>query len=136
MKKINIYIIEKLKIDKEVGRKLNFPIRIKFYSQCKSIYSLRDEINAFTDMKEFGLQDLKQNGANYYRLYEIEITNRNDLLWFFIHLYAMRTDKEIFAGTEVFEDDIENIDEIKNYIDNFTREEYQNRIKEYIELEK
>ena len=143
MRNINNYIFEKLKINKDSkvsGDYLNYPINIEFYADWKDIMNLRDEINQYTNISEFGLEKLSQKSetkeGKEVWLYKIEITNKNDLLWFLIYNYACFSSDLNFEGKQYFEKYINNYDEVKEYIDQFSNKEYQNKISEYLDLVK
>lgn len=143
MKGINNYIFEKLKINKNSkmsGDYLNYPVNIDFYSDWKDIGNLKDEINKCTNISEFGLEKLSKDSISVEGmgvwLYEIEITNKNDLLWFLIYNYGCFSNDVNFEGKQYFEKYINNYDEVKEYIDQFSNKEYQNRIDEYMDLVK
>ena len=137
---INTYITEKLHLNKDIDVSLPYPVLIQFYADWKDIMNLRDEINQYTNISEFGLEKLSEKSATKEGkevwLYEIEITNKNDLLWFLIYNYGTFSNDFNFEGKQYFEKYINNYDEVKEYIDQFSNKEYQNRIGEYLDLVK
>ena len=137
---INTYITEKLHLNKDIDVSLPYPVLIQFYADWKDIHNLRDEINTYTNISEFGLRNLRRDSESIdgkdVWLYEIEITNKDDLLWFLIYNYGTFSNDFNFEGKQYFEKYIPNYDEVKDYIDQFSNKEYQDRIGEYLDLSK
>lgn len=140
MIQLNQYILEKLHLTKDINVSLSYPVLIQFYADWKDTGNLRDEINKYTNISEFGLRNLRRDSESIdgkaVWLYEIEITNKDDLLWFLIYNYGCFSNNPKFEGKQYFEKYIANFDEVKDYIDQFSNKEYQNRISEYLDLVK
>ena len=140
MKGINNYIFEKIKINKDSkvsGDYLNYPIDIDFYADWKDIGNLRDEIISYTKISYFELNKLEKspeyiNNKKVW-LYSIEITTKDNLLWFLSYLYCCFSNEHKFTGKKIFKEYIKNFYNIKEYIEQFSDEEYQNRINKTIE---
>lgn len=140
MIQLNQYILEKLHLNKDIHVSLSYPVLIQFYADWKDIGNLRDEINQYTNISEFELRNLRRdsesiNGKGVW-LYEIEIKNKDDLLWFLIYNYGTFSNDLNFEGKQYFKKYIPNYDEVKEYIDQFSNKEYQDRIGEYLDLVK
>ena len=141
MKSFNSYIIEKLKINKDTKVDLKFPVHIEFWYPIKDIYRMRDTIHDYSNVVRFGITDKKEKkeSEDLY-LFSVEIENKEDLLRlfvFFYYLFVIDDDKaKNFSGMdeEGIKERIENYDEIEDYMDSFSTEEYKDELDKLLVL--
>jgi len=141
MKSFNTYIIEKLKINKDTKVELKFPVHVEFWYPTKDIYRMRDTIHDYSNIVRFGITDKKRKkeSEDLY-LFSVEIENKEDLLRLFVFFYYLFVIDDYkaahFSGMneEGIKERIENYDEIEDYIDSFSNEEYKDEFDKLLEL--
>lgn len=140
MKSFNTYIIEKLKINKDTKFELDFPVSVEMWFPEPDIYNMRDWLHDYSNIIRFGITNKKETDKILGSLYSVEVENKKDLLSLFIfcyHYYVCYCDdawsdiqKKKFSGMDKVKDQIKNYDDLKNYINSFTKEEYQKALDE------
>lgn len=129
MQNLNIYILEKLKLNKSSRNELDFPVKLELWVQVDDIYRMKDHLHDYSNIIRFGISK-KQRGVNNFYLYSIEVENKEDLLSLLIYCYFNNSSltpkqEEIFDSMKVAEEYIENYKDLEEYINSYTKQEYQ-----------
>lgn len=129
MQNLNIYISEKLKLNKSSKNELDFPVKLELWVQVDDIYRMKDHLHDYSNIIKFGISK-KQRGVNNFYLYSIEVENKEDLLSLLIYCYFNNRSltpkqEEIFDSMKVAEEYIENYKDLEEYINSYTKQEYQ-----------
>jgi len=138
MQNLNIYILEKLKLNKDVeAEKLSFPVKLELWTKVDNIYEMRDHIHDLSNIVRFGISK-KQKDDNNSTLYSIEVENKEDLLNLFIYCYyncpLTAEQDENFEGMKVAKEYIENYYDLEEYINSYTKKQYQEALDEIRKL--
>ena len=137
MQNLNIYISEKLKLNKGTDTELDFPVKLELWSPVGDIYRMRDHLHDCSNIIRFGISK-KQRGVNNFTLYSIEVENKEDLLNLLIYCYFNSSltaeQEETFDSMKAAEEYIENYNELKEYIDSYTKQQYQDALHEIQKL--
>ncbi len=144
MKKINTYILEKLKINKDTKFELEFPVSVELWFPEPNIYKMRDWLHDYSNIIRFRISNKKETDKFLRNLYSVEVENKEDLLSLFIFCYHLfcyqynvcyyNNKNKKFDSMDEVKDSIKNYDDLKNYINSFTKEEYQKALDKQVKL--
>lgn len=137
MKKLDLYILEKLKFNKDISKQLSYPVYLDMYFKSNNIYWVRDLINTESNIVRFGIEDLKKVDPDdgEWHLYRIEVENSEDFLQIFIlglKMLCSISDWSKIPPLKSKEKDIKfwhniflNYEDIKDYIFSYSEKELE-----------
>lgn len=136
MKKIDNYIVEKLRINKNNNFTLSYPVNVEMWSSSGHIHRVKDDINEYSDINRFMIEDLKKTDEENWHLYRIEVETKSDFIGILQYCLLMIFNHEPFDDLDKIElkrwvSIINNYEDIKEHIESLTKKDLKDLEESY-----